>query len=332
MVIPIAILVGLRGRTPDTLIYYNIFKNIDSYNLLDFSDFYVSSGVEIGYGWYAWLVSVFTDNHFILFFIFSIMVFYFILKSSFIAGLKYLNVMAFYLPTGYFFMQQFMQIRQALAVPIAIYAALLLITNKKKLAFLFFILAASFHQSTLVLAIFSIFYYFFEKNYKIIYSPNMYRWLTFLIIIILFIMLQFFIKDLVVSRFERLESYAQTDEYGKSVGFFSFSNIRLYLILGALLLLTNDRLLKNKFYIFFSFLFVVGIGLRIALYDFAILSGRLSNVFLFVEIFLIPLLLTRFSISVRYIATFIYFIVMLFLTLYFQAGSYIFESYFIPLY
>ncbi|WP_171250782.1 EpsG family protein, partial [Acinetobacter nosocomialis] len=67
-------------------------------------------------------------------------------KTSDIIKLKFIYVMCFYLPTGFFLMQQFMQIRQGFAVPVVVYASFLYLENKKLLAILFFSLAVLFHQ------------------------------------------------------------------------------------------------------------------------------------------------------------------------------------------
>ena len=36
-----------------------IFKNINNYDLTSFSDFYSETGVEIGWGWYSYIISFF---------------------------------------------------------------------------------------------------------------------------------------------------------------------------------------------------------------------------------------------------------------------------------
>jgi len=93
----------MRGNTNDTYTYYFIFKNVDSYDLMNYSDFYSRTGVEVGWGLYSKIISLFSNSEVVLFTIFSLLTFYFIYKTSDIIKLKFIYVMCFYLPTGFFF-------------------------------------------------------------------------------------------------------------------------------------------------------------------------------------------------------------------------------------
>lgn len=84
---------GNRGDTNDTFTYYSIFKNINYYNLTNFSDFYLETGVELGWGLYSKIISLFSNSEVVLFTIFSLLTFYFIYKTSDIIKLKFIYVM-----------------------------------------------------------------------------------------------------------------------------------------------------------------------------------------------------------------------------------------------
>lgn len=331
LILPIVFLVGIRGATPDTQVYYNIFKNINNYDLMSFSLFYSETGVEVGWGWYSKFISLFTDSSIVLFTIYSFFIFLLLYKISEIINIKFIYIMAFYLPTGFFFMQQFMQIRQALAVPLVIYAAILFLNNNKNKSILFFILAIMFHQISIAFILFFLLYFFINKNYPFGYSINRFLTLNVLILISGFFLARVVLLPLAASFFDRLIAYSDT-EYAENVGYFSLANVKFYIEFILILFFTNKKALTNKYYVFFVFSFTAGLTLRLAFFDFAILSGRLSNAFLFVEIFLIPmLLLFRLKIFYFYIYTFLYFCLLLYVTWFYQASEYLKDAYFIPL-
>ncbi|MCO8061898.1 EpsG family protein [Acinetobacter lwoffii] len=330
--IVVSLIVGMRGATNDTYTYYSIFKNIDNYDLKSFSGFYSETGVELGWGIYSKIISIFTQSPFILFTIYSFFIFFIIYKISEAIKIKFIYIMAFYLPTGFFLMQQFMQIRQALAVPLVIYGAILFMDNSKKKGIIFFILAIMFHQISISFIFFFFIYFLMNKRFKFNYSRNRFLFLNILTLFIGFFVARVVLFPVANNFFDRLVAYSDT-EYAESVGFFSLANIKFYMEFLLILFLTTPKALANKYYVFFVLCFTVGLTLRLAFFDFAILSGRLSNAFLFVEIFLIPmLLLFRFKIFYFYIYTLLYFILLLYITWFYQASIYLKDAYFIPLY
>ncbi|WP_104504119.1 EpsG family protein [Acinetobacter indicus] len=330
IVIPFSIIVGLRGNTPDTSTYYNIFKNIELYNLKSYKEFYLETGVELGWGIYSKIVSIFTESPIILFGLFSFFTFWIIYKSSEILNLKFNNVLVFYLPSAYFLMQQFMQIRQGFAVPVVILASLLYLKGNKIAGIIFFILAIFFHQVVIPYIIVFMIYLIVNKYFPIA-SSFRFKILNVLILIIGFIIVRSIIYPIAFVAFERLQAYSESD-YSEKVGFFSLSNIKFYIEFFIILFFSNKKLYDNKFYIFLAFIFTIGLTLRVAFFDFAILSGRLSNVFLMSEIFLMPMLiLSRFKLIYAYMLFYIYFFLILYVTWFFQASPYLEKSYFIPL-
>ena len=200
--------------------------------------------------------------------------------------------MLFYLPTGFFLIQQFMQIRQGLAIPLVIYGSVLYLDNKKIASVILFILAACFHQIALAFIGVFIIYSLFTKFCIINSSPIKFFMVNLLILVFGFLIARFLLLPLVFGYFQRLEAYSSTD-YAESIGFFSLANIKFYIEFILIFVLINRNLLLNKFFVFFVFIFTVGLTLRISFYDFGILSGRLSNAFLLIEVFLIPMLLSN---------------------------------------
>lgn len=329
--VPLAFLVGSRGETNDTYTYYSIFKNISYYDLTNFGDFYLETGVELGWGLYSKVISLFSNSPVVLFSVFSLLIFYFIYKICNIIKLKFIYVMCFYLPTGFFFMQQFMQIRQALAVPLVVYAAVSFLDGRKKTSTIFFLLALVFHQISIAFIVVFFSYLIISRYYPLDFSVKRFLTLNIIVLMIGFILARLFFLPLAMGLFDRLNAYSDTD-YAENVGFLSLANIKFYIEFLIILFFTNSKLISNKFFVFFVFCFTIGLTLRLAFFDFAILSGRLSNAFLFVEVFLIPmLLLNRLSLNFFYLYSFIYFFLLLYVTWNFQAAQYLESAYFIPL-
>ncbi|MFJ1298287.1 EpsG family protein, partial [Acinetobacter baumannii] len=79
----------------------------------------------MGWGLYSKIISLFSDSPVVLFTIFSFFTFFTFYRISRLVEIKFLYVMLYYLPTGFFMMQQFMQIRQGFAIPLVIYGCLL---------------------------------------------------------------------------------------------------------------------------------------------------------------------------------------------------------------
>ncbi|MDI3379571.1 EpsG family protein [Acinetobacter sp. V89_7] len=330
--VPLALIVGNRGDTNDTFTYYSIFKNINSYNLTNFSDFYLETGVELGWGLYSKFISFFSNSEVVLFSVFSLLTFYFIYKTCDIIKLKFIYVMCFYLPTSFFLMQQFMQIRQGFAVPVAIYASFLYLNNRKFISILFFILAFLFHQTISVYILFFLAFLFaYEKIFKQVKILNFKTYMLFVLLIgIMFA--RIIVMPLALSFFDRLQAYSSTG-YSESVSLVGLANIKFYLEFIFILFFMHKKDLNDKFLILMIFVFTIGLAIRIAFFDFAILSGRLSNVFLFIEIFLMPYFIyKRFSKIVLLTTLVLYFLIIGFISWNFQVAEYLADSYFYPLY
>ncbi|MDT8114157.1 EpsG family protein, partial [Acinetobacter baumannii] len=197
----LSLLVGFRGNTNDTITYYMIFKNIGSYDLTNFSLFYNETGVEIGWGLYSKIISLFSDSPVVLFTIFSFFTFFTFYRISRLVEIKFLYVMLYYLPTGFFMMQQFMQIRQGFAIPLVIYGSVLYLSGKKYISLVFFILAVLFHQSSLAFILIFISYLFFNNFLKINTSVFKFFIINILILVFGFIVARFILLDAAMDYF-----------------------------------------------------------------------------------------------------------------------------------
>lgn len=333
LVTPLSLIVGNRGNTNDTSTYYSIFKNISYYDLTNFGNFYLETGIELGWGLYSKLISLFSDSSVVLFTTFSFLTFYFIYKTCSIIKLKFIYAMCFYLPTSLFLMQQFMQIRQGFAIPVAIYASFLYLENKKIASIIFFILAFLFHQTIIAyVLIFLVFLFVYKKIFE---QARVLSFKFHLIVILLIgiILARVIFMPLALLFFDRLQAYSISTEYSESVSLLGLANIKFYLEFIFLLFFLNKKDLSDKFLIFMIFIFTIGLAIRVAFFDFAILSGRLSNVFLFIEIFLMPYFICkRFSKIVVLTTLVLYFFIIGFISWNFQVAEYLAESYFSPLY
>ncbi len=329
--IPLAILVGDRGATPDTQIYFDVFKYINNYNLLNPKEFYVQTGMEIGFGWYSWLLSYLTSSSFLLFSLFSFLNFSFIYKTAKTLKLPYFYCLLFYIPSAYFFMQQFMQMRQGLAISMVIFSIVRLFQTRTDI-FAWCVLITSFfiHQTSGLVFIFAVIFYLLKNNFLLsIDRIKLTLILAFFVFVILF---KFFLLNLLVGSFERLQSYASTDNYSEDIALFSLPNIRTMFVVSFLLFFSKENVLKRDEYKFFLYLMVIALAARVGFSEFAIMSGRLSTAFSYVEIFVLPILfLSRFNKVYCLLFAIIYFILQMIITLGFQA-PYLLDLYFSPLY
>ncbi|WP_354005919.1 EpsG family protein, partial [Aeromonas caviae] len=162
--VPLSVLVGGRGGTSDTQVYYDVFANIGDYDLTNPFLFYKESGMEIGFGWYSFIIGHFTSSPFVLFFIFSFLNFIFIFKTAQLLGVNFFYVFLVYVSSSYFFLQQFMQMRQGLAISIAFYCFVYMLRCKVNfLVLLLLVMSFFLHQSTLFITSFYLFYVFLRR-------------------------------------------------------------------------------------------------------------------------------------------------------------------------
>lgn len=326
----IALFVGNRGNTRDTIVYLTVFKNIDSLDLLNPIKFYLFTGMEIGFGWYCYIINLITHSHVILFTIFSLFTFLIIYLISKKLNVTILSVLLLYISTGYFLLQQFMQIRQGLATPLALFAITVFIMDNNKFSIKFLLitlLAFSFHQIALPVILIGVLLSIILK--KIDLSINEFKWISVFLFIIFIIIAKFLLVNLLTNISSRVEVYSNSSEYAENVGIFRLPNIKAFFTFLFILFLMNEKMYRNKLFTIFFLLFIVGVAFRIGFSDFAILSGRFATAFSFSEIFILPFAFYRFK-YFNHIFLILFVIAQAIATYMFQA-PFVMEDYFKPL-
>lgn len=290
VILLLSIIVGNRGATNDTQAYYDLFKSINYYNLLDYTNFYILTGMEPGIGFVFKIVNFFSQSSVVVFSIISffIFLFYFLIAKK--MELNPLLMLFLYIFSNFFIFQQFMQIRQGLSTFIFIYAALLLFDKKFFIAILGFFIAIAIHQSAILPVCFSIFIYIFSQFYNI--SKLRFLVISFLSLISSFFVAKYFLIDYLVLSSSRVESYIGSI-YGEQVPLLGFNNIRTILCYYFILFLSLRRFsyLSDKWKFLFLAL-TVGIGMKFGMIEVDILSGRLTAPFMFAELLLMVYLIS----------------------------------------
>ena len=310
-----------RGMTRDTDVYKEVYNNI-LYYPLGVSEFYSITGMELGYGVLAYPFK-YLDLPFIIFlFFFSFLTFFFIGKAANNFKINSFFVLICYFPV-FFANHQLMQIRQGLAVATVYFALSILMSSEKKVkAYLFFTFSVFFHNVAFV------FLLFLSKKINTFIANKKYFIMK---IIFIFIFTIIFCRFITLFDFltitDRIANYSGS-EYAEERSIFHPVNIRAFLLLVLFVLF---RLKDSIIYNFLLLLNTIGVAIRFGFYDFLILSGRLSTIFTFSEIFLISFLLcNRMRLPYAYLFLFLYFIFSLYLNLVYQV-PFIIDDYFKPL-
>lgn len=328
----LALVVAFRGKTRDTINYIYVFENINSLNLHSISDFYIESGMEIGYGYLSFISSLFVQDYKLVFFIISFSILFSIYKISTYLKINSLILFFVYISSYYFFMQQFMQIRQGFATALVFYGALLLFENKYFRSFLLFAIACSFHQSTFAFVIFVV-GYIFAKNFFERYKSNLF------ILVAVFSVVFLICKSVLLvipSYFIRLAAYSDSD-FSEVLSPFRLTSLRYYFLFIFFSFyfsyyFKSDLYEKNSknfnsFLIFLLISYAVGLGVRVGFNDFAILSTRLSEFFLFSEIFLTSFIFSANRNNLLFLIAFVFYLILQFLIM-FNQFDYVFVDYF----
>lgn len=325
----LSLIVGYRGATLDTQVYYDVFKNIENFNLFNPLQFYILTGMEIGFGWYSFFINLFSNSSVVLFALFSFLTFYFIYEIAKEVSPSYVFTSLLYLSSGYFLIQQFMQIRQGLAIPIALYAIILLIKKKNKVSLpfvLYALIAVSLHQVAIPLLLVGFLLCFFRFEERV--SLHRFKILSLIIAICIIVISNVFLKNLLINVSSRVSDYAQSS-YAEEVGVFRLPNIKAIATFVFMLIMMDEKAFKNKFYTVFYIFFVLGVAFRLGFYDFAILSGRFATAFTFSEIFILPFAFYRFGFYGK--IGIILFVLLQTVATYVYQSPYVLEDYFNPL-
>ena len=325
----VALIVGNRGDTRDTIIYYYVFRYIDILDLLNPAKFYIFTGMEIGFGWYCYLISFITNSHIVLFTVFSFITFYVIYLVSRKIEVSPIFVLLLYLSSGYFLLQQFMQIRQGFATPLALYALTIFMGKEDKFYIRFLLitlLAFSFHQVALPIVCIGI---LLSLLLRIRMSLINFKWLSILILIVFILIAKFALTDFLVNVSSRVETYSNSAEYSGDIGIFRLPNIKAFFTFLFILFFMNKNLYENKLFAIFFLLFTIGVAFRIGFSEFSILSGRFATAFSFSEIFILPFVFNRFK-HFNNVLLALFVITQAIATYIFQA-PYVIDDYFKPL-
>ena len=325
----VALIVGNRGDTRDTIIYYYVFRYIDILDLLNPAKFYIFTGMEIGFGWYCYLISFITNSHIVLFTVFSFITFYVIYLVSRKIEVSPIFVLLLYLSSGYFLLLQFMQIRQGFATPLALYALTIFMGKEDKFYIRFLLitlLAFSFHQVALPIVCIGI---LLSLLLRIRMSLIKFKWLSIVILIVFILIAKFALTDFLVNVSSRVETYSNSAEYSGDIGIFRLPNIKAFFTFLFILFFMNKNLYENKLFAIFFLLFTIGVAFRIGFSEFSILSGRFATAFSFSEIFILPFIFNRFKYFNNILLAL--FIISQTITTYIFQAPFVLEDYFKPL-
>lgn len=317
------LIAAFRGATRDTFIYKFVYDNI--YNFpLTMSKFYELTGMEIGYGYLAYLFNELNLPFSAFLFFISFVTFFFIKKASDNFEINSFYVLICYIPV-FFANHHLMQIRQGLAMAVGYYFLSTILVNKNKLfAYLSFLFGLFFHNVVFV------FLLFINNNVNKIIGTNhiklIYKVVCVVCIVFLFcrVLTNFEILQLT----DRVSNYSDS-EYSGERSFFHPANLRSVFLLILFVVFKPRK--ENFIYNFLVIFYAAGVGFRLGFYDFLILSGRLSTVFTYSEIFLVPILLSfKLSKVSAFLILFIYFLLNLYINLVFQV-PFVLDDYFKPL-
>lgn len=305
VVIFFSLIVGNRGRTNDTQAYYDLFRDVNYYNIYDPVSFYKDTGMEPGIGFLFNLIGFFSQSSLFVFSVISFLIFilYFLISRN--LKLNPLLLLMIYICSGFFIFQQFMQIRQGLSTFVFLYASLCLFDKKYLLAILGFFAAMFIHQSAILPVCFAIAVYAFLVTFNI--GRLKFFIINFFAVIISFFIAKYFLINYLILSSDRIEGYVGSI-YGGELSFIGFNNIRLivcYLFLFFLFLKKFEYNDKKIQYLFIAL--SVGIGMKFGMLDIDILSGRLTAPFIFAEVLLmVKLVQLNFSKIVSFIILVLY--------------------------
>lgn len=285
---PLTLLVALRGDTRDTSNYLEVYRSLTSFpwNPAEFQDDYF---MEWGFGILASLTKQLAIPPEGLFFIVSAVTFLAIAKASKRLGLEPWSALPFYLCT-FFLTQQFMQIRQGLAVAIAFWVITIIIQRPQswlKSAILS-LLGTLFHVVSIVpIAVVIV----ITRLTPVQRSYKNWCWAATVLGVIIGICWLASSTGL-LELTTRISNYIGDEEFGSARSISDPANLRAIVLTLAFISLrpSGDRPWFKAYMVLLG-LYIANLGIRIGFLDVAILSGRIGSALGFSEIFLLPLLI-----------------------------------------
>lgn len=325
---PVALGVALRGETRDTAAYVEIFHDTQGIPLhpLEYAE---THGVEWGFGVLSGLVHSAGFGPRVLFFLLSLWTFRCIDRAARELGLNFYAVMPFYLGT-FFLTQQLMQMRQGLAVALASTVVVDFSVRPASLVRKAFgaVVAFSIHIVSALPVVTA------ACLQRALPSPSRWRVIGWTLVLVLATALVAHLASSshMLLSLERLGAYADDEEFAAARSALEFANVRAVMLLVLFVAAAPTARPTNQYLLLLG-LYAIHVGIRFGFLNFAILSGRLSTVVGFVEIFLLPLAI-RGSVRHRWARVaiaFAYLTVHAAATLTYQA-PYLIDDYFTPLY
>ncbi len=290
---------GFRKYSNDYSSYVDIYNSIPNlFNLTIDSAFNSNLNVEIGFIYFCSFLKLFSNNPVLLFFsVASISISLNILTVHKISPYIFLSILLYYVYN--YLLKETIQIRQGLASAFLM-ASFLYYNNRMKSLFL--ILIAISVQSTAAVAL----PFLFIKRSVFKNDSTYYCAFGFVILLTAIFSGRNFIEYLmeIMSLPPSLTVYYGWDEYDYDLGF--LNPILAKQVIFSILLIKNRFILIEKypnFLLMFNF-YLFSTLWYIYFNDFAIIAGRISNLFSIGEVILIPMLI---SISRNHIRSYFYF-------------------------
>lgn len=277
---------GLRTESNDYDGYKEIFSQVPSFANLNY-EWLISKSINVEYGFIilSSFIKLFSSN--VVYLMLVVAALSIFLNSHVIWKVSpyvFLSLLLYF--SHNFILKETIQIRQGLASAIILYA---FYKNNNKLFVVLLVMLAGSIQSSAYLTFVPL--YFAYKN-----ITNKQYYLIFIIFIFLtFIYSGRHLFESVLNLFglpDSISGYLGWEEHDFKIGFFSPILVKQILIFSVLLYFRNQ--LKDKFVhfnFFFNFYFFSTLW-YIYFNDFAIVAGRVSNLFSVGEIILIPMLIT----------------------------------------
>lgn len=330
LILPLVFTVAFRGATRDTLLYREIFAATVRFPS-DPVAYYAEHGVEWGYGVLSWLLNAFDAGPTLLFGLISATTFVFLALTARTLHLSVLDVLPYYLGT-FFLTQQFMQIRQGLAIAVAFFFIARLVRSRHRaLVGIVGMACASLGHLVAPLPLL--------VSTVVSGLVTRLRTRTLMLGVLVATLLTIGVCRQVAGlealmSFEKLSQYAADQEFGSARSVFEPANVRAGLLL-TLFYVSYPWMAKTalgRAYALLLVLYAVHFGIRIGFLEVQILSGRLSTAFGFSEVFLLALLMRSLVTSavLRALCALVYLAVHVVLTLSVQV-PYLLNDYFVPL-
>lgn len=285
---PLTLLVALRGDTRDTFNYLEVYRGLASFpwSPVEFQDEYF---MEWGFGILASLTKQLAIPPEGLFFIVSAITFLAIAKASKKFGLEAWSALPFYICT-FFLTQQFMQIRQGLAVAIAFWAISIIIQRPQSWlkVVILALVGALFHLVSIVPIAVAIIVAGITPSHR---SYKNWYWAAIILGAIIGVCWIVSSSDLFTLT-TRISNYIGDEEFGSERSIADPANLRaIILTLAFIALRPSADCPWFKVYMALLGLYITNLGIRLGFIDIAILSGRIGSALGFSEIFLLPLLI-----------------------------------------